>query len=210
MDAAIVKVLVIDDDPDALETLRAVVKEAIPACVFLCAENGPSGITLARAEEPDLVLLGRGKRGLNGLEICRTIKDDARLQAIPALLLTAYPPSPADRFAVLMAGSEGFLALPIDPIELTIAVRVMVKVKAAGRFPRLELSEKTLREREAFSRAVLDNLPMGVAVNSWIPLSASATSTMLSPRPTEPHERLSRTRTPSGAPSTRSTRSERP
>ncbi|HQN00047.1 MAG TPA: two-component system response regulator, partial [Candidatus Hydrogenedentes bacterium] len=52
-----ITLLAIDDKPDNLTTLRAVLRDALPQATVLTATNGPAGIDLAAAEDPDVILL---------------------------------------------------------------------------------------------------------------------------------------------------------
>ncbi|MEI6278277.1 MAG: PAS domain S-box protein [Verrucomicrobiae bacterium] len=125
------KILAIDDNPDNLTVLRAVALERLPEVGFHTAPDGPKGIELARAEDPDVILLDIVMPGMDGYEVCRKLKADARLQTIPVLFLTAQNDRDS-HIKALEAGADGFLSKPFDEIELTVQIRVMAKVKAAA------------------------------------------------------------------------------
>jgi len=135
---AAIKLLAIDDKPDNLTALRAMVRDALPQSLVLTAPNGPAGIALAAAEDPDVILLGSAKPGLDGCEVCRRLKADERLKLIPVVFVTDLTTDAASRVKALEAGAEGFLAQPLDVAELTAQLRAMVKVKAANRSQQLE------------------------------------------------------------------------
>ena len=125
------KILAIDDNPDNLTVLRAIVLDRLPEVRFLTAPDGAKGLELAEAEDPDVILLDILMPGMDGYEVCRKLKEDTRLQTIPVLFLTAQ----SDRDShvkALEAGAEGFLSKPFDEIELTVQIRVMAKIKAAA------------------------------------------------------------------------------
>jgi PAS domain S-box-containing protein len=125
--------LAIDDSRDTLTSLQAAVSDRLPGARVLTAPDGPQGIELARAEDPDVILLDIAGAGRDGYAVCRHLKADERLQAIPVVFLTAPGTDPASRVAALDAGAEGFLPKPIDAAELVAQVRAMAKVKAASR-----------------------------------------------------------------------------
>jgi DNA-binding response OmpR family regulator len=126
------KILAIDDNRDNLTALKAVVKDRLPGAKFLGAMNGPKGLELAQAEDPDVILLDIVMPDMDGYEVCRKIKENALLQSIPVLFLTAIKTDREGRVKALEAGAEGFLAKPFDEIELTAQIRAMAKIKAAA------------------------------------------------------------------------------
>ena len=154
------KVLAIDDMPDNLITLKAVLHDALPGARVLTASSGPAGITLARAEDPDVILLDIVMPGMDGFAVCQALKADERLRTIPVVFLTALRGDQESRLRALEAGAEGFLAKPLDEIELVAQIRAMTKIKAANRTQQLEreqlaalVAERTVElERELAER----------------------------------------------------------
>jgi len=138
MEINTIKLLAIDDKPDNLTVLSAVVTDVLPQTIVLTATNGPSGIELATEEDPDTILLDIVMPVMDGFEVCRRLKADERLRDIPVVFLTALKTDSASRIKALEAGAEGFLTKPLEPAELTAQIRAMVKVKAANRIQRLE------------------------------------------------------------------------
>ena len=132
------KLLAIDDSKDNLTVLKAIVLDRLPGARLQTALNGPDGIALARAEDPDVILLDIVMPGMDGYEVCRTLKEDAHLRLIPVIFMTALGADRDSRVKALEAGAEGFLAKPVDEIELVAQLRAMVKLKAAA----------TMREQE--------------------------------------------------------------
>ena len=104
-------VLVVEDDAP----LRRMISLFLRAAGYrVCAaEDGPTGLALARDERPDLVLLDLMMPGLDGWEVLRRIKGDALTAAIPVLVLTASVEAPLTEQA-LRLGATRFLAKPID------------------------------------------------------------------------------------------------
>jgi DNA-binding response OmpR family regulator len=104
-------VLVVEDDAP-LRRMMGIFLRA--AGYHVCAaEDGLSGLALARDERPDLVLLDLMLPELDGWEVLRRIKGDARTAAIPVLVLTASV-DPAITEQALRLGATRFLAKPID------------------------------------------------------------------------------------------------
>ena len=104
-------ILVVEDDPP----LRRMIAMFLRAAGYLvrAAEDGPTGLALARGERPDLVLLDLMMPGLDGWEVLRRLKGDALTAAIPVLVLTASVDAPLTERA-LRLGAARFLAKPID------------------------------------------------------------------------------------------------
>jgi signal transduction histidine kinase len=126
-----IKILAIDDNQDNLISLKALIKESFPFADIITALNGKRGIELADAEDPDLILLDIVMPGMNGFEVCRTLKASKKLSEIPVVFVTALKDDRESRLIALEAGAEAFLAKPIDESELTAQVRAMVKIKTA-------------------------------------------------------------------------------
>ena len=132
MDTTNLKLLAIDNDQDNLTTLEAIVREALPGCTLLTALNGSHGVELARTEDPDTIVVNIVMPGMDGFEVCRTLKADGRLRLIPVLFL-APQADRQSRVKALEEGAEGFLAKPVDEVELLAQIRVMAKLKEANR-----------------------------------------------------------------------------
>ncbi len=155
------KILAIDDSPNDLIMLKAAVGGALPGTEILTALSGPEGVALARAEDPDVVLLDILMPGMDGFSVCRELKEDDRLQSIPVVFLTGLITDRDSRIQALDAGAEGFLPKPLDEVELLAQLRVMARIKAANRLQRLEkdqlaalVAERTRKlEEELASRS---------------------------------------------------------
>jgi len=126
-----IKILAVDDNRDNLISLKALIKEAFPESLTLTALNGPAGIELAAAEDPDVILLDVLMPEVDGFEVCRELKDDCKTCEIPVVFLTAAKKDKGSQINALEAGAEAFLAKPVDLIELTAQINAMVKIKHA-------------------------------------------------------------------------------
>ncbi|HEY3372336.1 MAG TPA: PAS domain S-box protein [Prolixibacteraceae bacterium] len=126
------KILAIDDNKDNLISLRAIIKEAFPEAIVFTALNGPTGIELAIANDPDVILLDIIMPDIDGFEVCRQLKQDEKVHDIPVVFLTAIKGDKENRIKALEAGAEAFLAKPIDETELTAQIRAMIKIKIAN------------------------------------------------------------------------------
>ena len=89
MESRTIKILAIDDNPDNLITLKALIKEAFPDSLIFTALNGTRGLELASAENPDVILLDIVMPGMDGFDLCQLLKADKYLCNIPVIFITA-------------------------------------------------------------------------------------------------------------------------
>jgi two-component system, cell cycle response regulator len=121
-----VKVLIIDDDPDALDVAKArLMKEGLE---IVCAEGGILGLKAARQEEPDLILLDLDMPDISGFDVCRSLKSDTDLCMIPVLFLSGST-TPDDKIAGLDLGAVDYVTKPFDAFELRARVRAALRTK---------------------------------------------------------------------------------
>ena len=142
------KVLAIDDKPDNLTVLKAVVGDAFPGAAVFTTTDGRQGLELALARDPDVILLDIVMPQMDGYEVCQRLKADARLKLIPVVFLTATK-NKESRIKALEAGGDGFLTKPLEEAELTAQIRAMAKIKAANtaQFMKMERLEVLVSER---------------------------------------------------------------
>jgi DNA-binding response OmpR family regulator len=137
------KILVVDDEPDALEVLGFKLKEAGYTPIF--AKDGARAITAARDERPALIVLDLMLPEVDGLEVCKILRRDAATAMIPILMLTAKA-SEMDRVLGLELGADDYVTKPYSPRELVLRVKkLLARVKASDepvallRFAELEI-----------------------------------------------------------------------
>jgi PAS domain S-box-containing protein len=121
-----VRVLAVDDEPDALRLLRDVLE--MSGAKVTTASSAAEALDLARASLPDVILADIGMPDTDGYELIRNIRtsSDPALRDIPAAALTAFARS-EDRTKALQSGFEMHLAKPVDPGELVAAVSTLVR-----------------------------------------------------------------------------------
>lgn len=81
------RLLLIEDDPDVIEITILRLEHA--GYEVISATNGNEGLLKASSEIPDLILLDLKIPGINGIEVCKRLKDDDKLNNIPVIILTA-------------------------------------------------------------------------------------------------------------------------
>jgi len=122
------RVLVIDDVPSNCRLLEAILQRQF--CEVSIAVNGLDGLRAVRADPPELVLLDWRLPDIDGLEVCRLLKQDPSTRDVPIILVTAFGDREA-RLLGLSAGADDFLSKPVDPVQLTARVRNMIRWKRA-------------------------------------------------------------------------------
>jgi two-component system alkaline phosphatase synthesis response regulator PhoP len=117
-------VLVIDDEEDIRELiLYNLSKEGFRV---ECAVSGEAGLELLKGELPDLIILDLMLPGLDGLEVCRRVKADSRLQHIPIIMVTARGEEP-DIVRGLELGADDYVAKPFSPKVLLARVKSVLR-----------------------------------------------------------------------------------
>jgi PAS domain S-box-containing protein len=144
----IIRILAIHNNTEDLNNLNATILASFPDAALFTANNGPKGIALALAEDPDVVLLDTLKPDMDGFEVCRQFNRDEQLKDIPIVFLTSGESDRYSRIAALEAGAEGFLQKPVDEAELTAQIRAMVKVKSMNKVNRNDKERLTLMVNE--------------------------------------------------------------
>ncbi|HNW45323.1 MAG TPA: PAS domain S-box protein [Elusimicrobiales bacterium] len=142
------KILAIGCSSDELAALQPAAGAALPGSEILAAAQAAEGINLALAEDPDLILLGAQPPGPDGFDLCRSLKDDARLWAIPVVFLVPANDSRAYRLKALQAGADGFLFSPPEAAELEVQALAAAKLKAANQQRQLETERLSRLEAE--------------------------------------------------------------
>ncbi len=103
-------ILIVEDDMDNYELVRFVLERA-GYDVFL-AVNGRDGVSAARFQQPDLILMDLGMPEMDGWNAARQLKADETTKAIPLYALTAHT-LPSERKRAMESGCDGYVSKPI-------------------------------------------------------------------------------------------------
>ncbi len=118
------KVLVVDDEDSIIELVRLGLRyEGFQVEV---ASDGEQGLTLAQRVNPDVLILDIMLPGIDGLEVCRRLRDNPTTSDIPILMLTAKD-EVSDRILGLQTGADDYLTKPFDFYELLERVRAILR-----------------------------------------------------------------------------------
>jgi putative two-component system response regulator len=121
------RVLVVDDEEGVRSFLRRLL--AADGYDVELAQDGSSSLARIAASPPDVVLLDVNMPGpLDGLDVCRRLRDDARTRLTPVLIITAGHQREL-RLQSIDAGADDFLTKPVDRDELRARVRSSIRLK---------------------------------------------------------------------------------
>jgi two-component system phosphate regulon response regulator PhoB len=122
------RILVVEDEPDILELIRYNLTKA--GHVVVCAASGTDALRRIHAQPPDLVVLDLMLPDMDGFEVCRALRQDARTAKLPVVMLTARDEE-ADIVTGLELGADDYLTKPFSPRVL------LARIKAVLRRPRV-------------------------------------------------------------------------
>ena len=138
------KILVVDDEPEAVELVEFNLKQA--GYAVTTAEDGAEALKKARTQSPDLIVLDVMLPEMDGFEICKALRLDPATRRMPILMLTAKA-GEIDRVLGLELGADDYLTKPYSPRELLLRIK---KILARGQ------AEEKPREQMRFGDLVLD------------------------------------------------------
>ena len=122
-------ILVVEDEPDILDLVSYSLEQA--GFAVLRAEDGEKALDLSEGGSISLVVLDLMLPGIDGLEVCRTLKQGGRTKEVPVLMLTARTEE-VDRIVGLELGADDYLVKPFSPRELVLRIRAILR-RAQGR-----------------------------------------------------------------------------
>ncbi len=123
------KILIVDDEVN----MRMLLKEALEefedkGVELLVAENGSDAIESIRTEKPDLVILDVMMPGMDGFDVCNTIKNELGMKDVYVLILSADGQE-FNKQKSNDVGTDGFMTKPFDPDEIAEKVAQILKIE---------------------------------------------------------------------------------
>jgi DNA-binding response OmpR family regulator len=119
-----VKILIADDEPNMLRMLGyAFHREGFEVIV---AQTGAETVEKSVAENPDLLILDVMMPGIDGLEICRQLRNTPQTQNLPIIMLSART-QVADKVAGLQAGADEYVPKPVEMVEMVARVQALLE-----------------------------------------------------------------------------------
>ena len=124
------KILIVEDERDIVDLLRYNLQEA--GFETDCVRNGADALHRAVEKPPDLILLDLMLPEVDGLIVCRLLKNDPRTKNIPIVMVTAKVEE-RDRVAGLELGADDYITKPFSPREVVLRVSAVLRRIQAGK-----------------------------------------------------------------------------
>ena len=118
------KILIVEDEKDIAKMLEYNLKKE--GFRTISASDGEDALDLAAREHPDLILLDLMLPGIDGLEVCRTLKKENKTAAVPIIMLTAKAQE-ADKIVGLELGADDYVTKPFSPRELIARIKAVLR-----------------------------------------------------------------------------------
>ncbi|WP_407526930.1 response regulator [Methylobacterium oryzisoli] len=118
------RILYVEDNDDNIYMLMHRLQRQ--GFAVLVARDGASGVALARAERPDLILMDLGLPVLDGWEAARLLKQDEATRRIPVIALSAHAMA-GDRSQALEAGCDDYDVKPVEWPRLLAKIRGLLE-----------------------------------------------------------------------------------
>ncbi len=139
------KVLVVDDDPRIVELIRDML--TLDGYQVLSAQGGFMALKMVAEHSPDVVLLDVLLPDIDGITVCRKIKEDPVTRFLPVVLVTGVNDR-ARRIDGLGAHADDFINKPFDQAELSVRVRSLIRTR--------QLTETVENQRQELERRVAE------------------------------------------------------
>jgi len=128
-------VLVVDDEDDLLELVRYNLAKA--GYRVSCVSTGEEALSHARRQPPNLIVLDLMLPAVDGLEVCRRLKADAKTRDIPIIMLTAKSEE-SDVVRGLERGADDYITKPFSPRVLAARVKALLRRQESQRAAEME------------------------------------------------------------------------
>jgi DNA-binding response OmpR family regulator len=135
-----IKLLIIDDDPDYLNLYERVLTNSFPGSLIIKALDGHDGIRLAVSEKPDIILIDIIMTVMDGFKVSKKIRSNKHGRHVPIIMLTGVKADKETRIKAFDSGADTFLPKPTDPNELKALIEATLKKKKE--------SDNILKDRE--------------------------------------------------------------
>lgn len=118
------KILIVEDEKDIIKMIEYNLKKE--GFKVIAARDGEDALDLVLRQCPDLILLDLMLPGIDGLEVCKTLKKDPKTASIPIIMLTAKSQE-SDKVVGLELGADDYVAKPFSPRELIARIKAVLR-----------------------------------------------------------------------------------
>lgn len=118
-------ILVIDDEPANLDLLTTILTEQ--GYAVCAAKDGKSGVQLVKSRLPDLVLVDISMQGMNGYQVCASLKNDPATRNVPLILIVPISHT-INQPKAMLSGSVDYIASPFDATEVLWRVETHISL----------------------------------------------------------------------------------
>lgn len=117
-------ILIVEDDKDIARMVEYNLKKESFRSII--ARDGESAVRIAGKEKPDLVLLDLMLPGMDGIEVCKTLKKEKTTSKLPIIMLTAKSQE-SDKVIGLELGADDYITKPFSPRELVARIKAVLR-----------------------------------------------------------------------------------
>ncbi|MBU4252689.1 MAG: response regulator [Candidatus Omnitrophica bacterium] len=118
------KILIVEDEKDIVKMLEYNLKK--DGFKVIVAQDGEDALDLALRQYPNLILLDLMLPGINGLEVCKSLKKEIKTASIPIIMLTAKSQE-SDKIVGLELGADDYITKPFSPRELIARIKAVLR-----------------------------------------------------------------------------------
>ena len=122
-------ILLIDDNRESLNTTEEIIHTFMDNVNVFTALNGKNGISLALKHKMDVILLDLNMPEMNGIEVCKRLREMEETQYTPVIFFTGMDTDSAIRSEALAVGGDEFISKPIQVSELVARINAMLRIK---------------------------------------------------------------------------------
>ncbi len=117
------RILVVDDSPTEVHVLKSMLEKN--GYTVLTAASGEEGVSIAKQQKPDLVLMDVVMPGLNGFQATRQLANDAATSTIPVIVVTTKDQE-TDKVWAMRQGAKDYIVKPVKEGDLMQRVKALV------------------------------------------------------------------------------------
>jgi len=148
------KILVIDNDPGALNIINQVLIHSNANYEILNARSGSSALEIIKSENPDLIITDWDMPEMNGIELIKILQLNSNTNKIPIIMCSGIMLKMQDLVTALNAGAIDYLKKPIEPIELLARVNSMLRLVDTYKLLIKEREEKIALEKKLLENKI--------------------------------------------------------